>query len=124
MEFVPPISVRRVGDPQFLRFVVRDGGGHYWTGEGWSNNPSEAMLYRRESEAMRAGLDLHELDGVTETFMANVIVSVTRDAWRLEELIQHLKRWGRFVMLKNQETRAVKVEIHWDELEVDDRPSE
>ena len=79
MDFVPPLSVRRVGgDPQFVRFIVRDGGGHYWTGTEWSDSPSEAMLYLRESEAMRAGI---EADKGTETFVAHVLVSVTRDAW-------------------------------------------
>ena len=123
MEFMPPVSVRRVGDPEMLRFVVRDGGGHYWTGTAWSDDPAEAMLYLRESDAMRAGLNLHEIDGATETFTATIVVSVTRDAWRLGDLVEFLKRWARFVMLKNQETRAVKVEINWDDLEEDDRPA-
>ncbi len=123
MEFVPPVSVRRVGDSRFLRFIVRDGGGHYWTGQEWSDNPAEAMLYFRESEAMRAGLQVHDTDGETATFKACVIVSVTRDAWRLEELVTFLKRWGRFILMKNQETRAVTIEINWDELEEDDHPS-
>lgn len=123
MAFVPPVSVRRVGDSRFLRFIVRDGGGHYWTGQEWSDNPADAMVYLRESDAMRAGLQVHEIDGATEVLTTTVVVSVTRDAWRLEELVTFLKRWGRFVMLKNQETRAVKVEINWDELDEDDRPS-
>ncbi len=123
MNFVPPASVRRVCDPRWQRFVVMDGGGHYWTGQAWSDDPAEAMLYLRESEAMRAGLQVHETDGATETFTASIVVSVTRDTWRLEELIKYLKQWGRFLLMKNQESRAVKVEIQWDELEEDDRPS-
>ena len=70
---------------------------------------------------MRVGLGLHE-EGMA-MFRATIVVSVTRDAWRREELVAYLKRWGRFLLLKNQETRTVKIEIDWDELEEDDRPS-
>ena len=121
MEFVPPASVRRVGDPRFRRFLIRDGGGHYWTGKEWSDHPADALLYLREAEAIRAGLGVHEIDGATETFTTTITITVTRDSWQLEELVAHLKRWGRLVMLKNQETRAVKVGLDWDELEEDDR---
>ncbi len=123
MEFMPPVSVRRVGTGLFGRFLVRDGGGHYWTGTEWSDDPATAMLYLRESEAMRAGLQVHEIDGATETFQASIVVSVTKDAWRMEELVEHLKRWARLFLMKNEETRAVRVEIDWDHLEEVDRPS-
>jgi hypothetical protein len=120
MEFVPPVSVRRVGDRRFLRFIVRDGGGHCWTGRSWSEDPAEAMLYLRESDAMRAGLHLHEFDGATDAFTVQVVVSVTRDAWRREELIEYLKSWARLLMMKNQENRAIRIEIDWDKLEEDE----
>ena len=119
MNFVPPASVRRVCDPRWRRFVIQDGGGHYWTGETWSDDPADALLYLRESEAMRVGLGLHE-DG-RATFNATVSVSVGKGEWTLEDLVTHLKRWGRFIVMKSQETRTVKVEIQWDELEEDDQ---
>ena len=49
-----------------------------------------------------------------------MVVSVGKGVWTLEELAAYLKRWGRFVMLQNQETRAIKVEIPWHELAEDD----
>jgi hypothetical protein len=55
-------------------------------------------------------------------FKANVVVSVGRGAWTLEELVKYLKRWGRFVLLQNHETREIRVTIHWGALEEDDRP--
>ncbi len=123
MDFIPPVSIRRISDPRFPRFVLRDGSGNYGTGTAWSHNPSEARLYLRESEAMRAGLDVHKKDGATEMFTATIAVTVTKDAWTMEELVAYLKRWGRFVQLKNEEIRTVKVELHWDELEEDQGPS-
>ena len=108
----------QVGDPRWRRFIIRDGGGHYWTGQGFSDVPGNAKLYLRESDAMRVGLRLHE-DG-TETFKATVAVSVKRGEWTLAELTKYLMRWGRFVLLKSQETRTVTVTIHWGGLEEDD----
>ena len=52
--FVPPASVRPVCHPRWRRFLVMDGGGHYWTGSSWSENPADATLFMRESDAMRA----------------------------------------------------------------------
>ena len=118
MDFTPPASVHRVCDPRWRRFLIRDGGGHYWTGEGWSDDPADAMLYIRESDAMRAGCRIHE--GDTETFKATVLVRVGKGEWTLEDLVAHLKRWGRLLLMKTQETRAITVEIRWDELEEDD----
>ena len=122
MNFTPPVSVRQVGDSRWRRFVVRDGGGHYWTGREWSDDSADAKLYLRESDAVRAGLRLHEGDKTPQIFKASVEVSVGRGAWKLEDLIAHLKHWGRFVMLKTQETREIRVTIHWGALEEDDRP--
>jgi hypothetical protein len=118
MRFTPPASVQQVGDLRWRRFLIRDGGGHYWTGQTWSDNPSEAMLFIRESDAMRAGLRLH--DGETATFKATVSVSVGKGEWTLQDLRKYLTAWGRFLLLKSLETRVVKVELRWDGLEEDD----
>ncbi len=122
MNFTPPVSVRQVGDPGWRRFVVRDGGGHYWTGREWSDDPANAKLYLRESDAMRAGLRLHEGDKAPQMFRANIVVSVGRGEWTLEELVKYLKRWGRFVLMKTAETRAIRITIYWGGLEEGDRP--
>ena len=121
MNFTPPASVRRVGDPRWRRFLIRDGGGNYWTGQGWSDAPANALLFIRESDAMRVGLGLHE-EGMA-TYRATITVSVGQGEWTLEDLRKYMTTWGRFIVMKNQETRAVKVKIDWDELEEDDRPS-
>ena len=118
--FVPPASVRRTSDPRWRRFIVMDGGGHYWTGQGWSDDPADAMLFIRESDAMRAGFRVH--DGETAIFRASVVVSVGRGEWTLEDLKKYLTAWGRFLLMKTEETRAVRVTIHWAELEEDDPP--
>ncbi len=118
MTFVPPASVRQICDPRWRRFLIIDGGKHYWTGQTWSDNASEAMLFIRESDAVRVGLRLH--DGETATFKATVSVSVGKGEWTLEELTKYLTRWGRFLVMKSQETREVTVTIRWDGLEEDD----
>jgi hypothetical protein len=76
------------------------------------------MLFLHESVAVRAGLRLH--DGETATFKATITVSVGKGEWSLADLRKYLTAWGRFLLLKSQETRAVKVELRWEGLEEDD----
>ena len=57
-------------------------------------------------------------------FKATVVVSVKRGEWTLADLIKYLKRWGRFLLMKSEETREIKVDIHWDGLEDDDGEAE
>ena len=123
-DFTPPASVRQVGDPRWRRFVIRDGGGHYWTGRDWSNDPADAKFYLRESDAMRAGLRLHEGDKAPADVQGERHRQRERGEWTLADLIKYLKRWGRFLLMKSEETRAIKVEIHWDGLEEDDGEAE
>ena len=76
------------------------------------------MLFLRESDAMRVGLRLHEHG--TATFGATIAVTVGKGEWTIEELTKYLMRWGRFLLMKSEETRAVTVTIHWAGLEQDD----
>ncbi len=124
MTFVPPASIRQVGDLRWRRFVIRDGAGHYWTGHDWSEVPSTAQLFLREADAVRSALRTQEQDNAPETFKATVTVSVKRGAWTLEKLAKYLKEWGRFLLMRSAEARAVNVAIHWDGLEPDDGEAE
>jgi hypothetical protein len=123
-DFTPPASVRQVGDPRWRRFIIMDGGKHYWTGRDWSYDPAKARRYLRESDAMRAAFRIHAEDQSPESFKATVVVSVQRGEWTLENLVKYLKGWGRILLMKSQETRVVKVEIHWDGLEAVDGEAE
>jgi hypothetical protein len=82
------------------------------------------MLYLRESDAMRAAFRIHEGDEAPELFKATVTVSVKRGEWTLADLTKYLKRWGRFIVMRSEETRAVKVEIRWDGLEANEDEAE
>ena len=119
MTFMPPASVRQVGDLRWRRFIIMDGGKHYWTGRDWSDDPVKAKRYLRESDGIRAALRIHEGDTAPALFKATVIVSTQRGEWTMADLTKHLKRWGRFLLMRSEETRAIKVEIHWDGLEAD-----
>ena len=122
--FTPPASVRQIGDPRWRRFVIRDGGGKYWTGRAWSDRPGrrEALSTRIRRDAGSASHPRGRQG--TGSVQGNVVVSAKRGEWTLADLIKYLKRWGRFLLMKSQETRAIKVEIHWDGLEADDGEAE
>ena len=61
MKHMPPTCVQRVCDPRWHRFIVLDALGQYWTGRGWSLEPSEAMLFYDEHDANQASDRLNNL---------------------------------------------------------------
>ncbi len=117
MEFMPPAYVEKVGTPQFPRFVMRDGVGHFWTGSSWSDSPREAAVYYTKADAVAA--EHRYADGehhVRDTYTLQLVVVTDRDAWQLEELVRYLALFGGFHLEKNHERRGVVIEVHWDDL--------
>jgi len=98
MDEMPPSYVEKVGDGAFPRYVIRDRSGRYWARDRWSDNPSEAVLFCREIEAIEAKnrycLDGHERD----TFVSTAVVCVRASQWTAEELSAWLKQHGRFFL--------------------------
>ena len=76
---------QQVGDRQFARFVLRDELGQFFTGSGWSDEPSGAALYYRQPDASEAHDRFYiQGDQPRETFTAKVIVTgqaVPFSAW-------------------------------------------
>ncbi len=98
MDYLPPGYVQRIGDERFPRFVVRDGLGQYWAGEGrrWSDEPADAVLFCRELDAMEER-NRHCLGGdVADTFVVTVVVTVHARRWSAKELARHLSRHRKF----------------------------
>lgn len=116
MNFTPPAYAERIGDPRFPRFVGRDGSGQYWTGSGWSDQPSEAALYCTEADAIAAWSRYSDGILTRDTYTLKVVVTTDRDAWSLEELATHLAYFGEFHLRKNGDSRGVVVEVHWRDL--------
>lgn len=46
------------GTDQFPRFVIAESGGTVWTGKGWSNDQSKAVLFAPSGEASRCSQDV------------------------------------------------------------------
>ena len=117
MEFMPPVHVEKIGTPQFPRFVMRDGSGHFWTGTNWSDNPREAALYYSKADAVAA--ENRYADGehhVRDTYTLKLVIITDRDAWSYEELVRHLTYFGAVHLRKNDEPRGIVIEVHWDDL--------
>ena len=117
MDYMPPAYIQRIGDPRWARYVVKDGVGQYFTGSGWSDNPSQAVLFYSEADALAARIrHCSAGDFVRDTFVAGIVVVVASDQWTTEELVEHLKRYGKFTLRKSREQRGVVVEFVWDDL--------
>jgi hypothetical protein len=112
-----PIHVQQVGDCQFARFVLRDEIGQFFTGSGWSDEPSGAALYYRPPDALEAH-DRFYVEGqqARETFTATVIVTVCQGEWTAKDLKEHLRQYGKFILRPSGEQRGVVVEMDWDDL--------
>jgi hypothetical protein len=117
MEFMPPVHVEKIGTPQFPRFIMRDGSGHFWTGTSWSDNPREAALYYSKADAVAA--ENRYADGehhVRDTYTLKLVIVTDRDAWTVEDLVTHLTYFGAVHLRKNDEPRGIVIEVHWDDL--------
>ena len=75
MKHLPPTRVRRVGDPRWHRYVIRDSEGRYWAGgEEWSRNRAAATMFASRIAAV-AALNRCSLDGdPAETFVTTVVM--------------------------------------------------
>jgi len=111
MDYLPPGHVVKVCDPRWSRWLIRDGLGQYWAGDHWSSNPSEAVFFHREIDAVEAR-NRHCLGGDTaDTFTATVVVTVHAGCWSVEELAAYLGRHRRFCMAGYGDKKGLLLEI-------------
>jgi len=118
VDYMPPAYVQKVCDARWARYVVKDGIGQYFTGSGWSENPSEAVLYYTEGDALAARIRYCSPgDLVRDTFVASiVVVTVGKGEWTPQELATYLRRRGRFFLQHASELKAIAVEVIVDDL--------
>ena len=94
MDYLPPGRVVRVSNVPFVRFVIKDGLGQHWTGEGrrWSDSVSDAALFCRELDAIVVR-NRHCLGGdVGDTFRATVSIVTHAGRWSRKQLARFLRR--------------------------------
>ena len=94
MDYMPPGRVVKIGDERFPRFVIVESLGQYWAGEKhrWSDKPTDAILFCRESDAI-AERNRFCLGGdEADTFTATVVVIAHARRWSRKELARHLRR--------------------------------
>jgi len=97
MDFLPPGYIQRVGDERFPRFVIRDQCGQFWARDHWSDQPAEAVLFSRETDAMEVR-NRHALGDAADTFRVAAIITVHASRWSLRELARFLKRHKQFAI--------------------------
>jgi len=110
-----PVRVQQVGDQQFARFILRDQIGQFFTTSGWTDEPSGAVLFYRSVDAIETYNRFYVEGGhPEELFKATIIVRAVKGDWTKEELAEHLKLHGKFLVRPCDEQRGVVVEIEWD----------
>ena len=80
----PPIilSVHRAGSPQFPRYFISDQYKRVWTGEDWSDNERDSLLYSDSPEAcleVQRLLQLEYMDKPMRRFRAPVYLDLYAD---------------------------------------------
>jgi hypothetical protein len=61
MDHMPPANVKPVCDPRWPRYVIVDGVAQYWSGEGWTDQPRQALLFCHEQDAIQESNRLNNL---------------------------------------------------------------
>ncbi|MGO8750598.1 MAG: hypothetical protein ACLQNE_32010 [Thermoguttaceae bacterium] len=111
MDYQPPGYIQCVGDERFPRYVIRDRAGKFWAGESvWSGNPSEAVLFYRELDAVTT-CNRHCLGDEADTFTATVVLTVHAGRWTEEELAAHLRRHRKFCIAGHGDKGGLLLEI-------------
>jgi hypothetical protein len=91
MDYTPPVYVQPVGD-RYRRYLLRDTTAQFWTGSGWTTNPSEAVLFYHEVDALEARNRIG-LDGdLADSFTTTILLSTHRGEWTADELNAYLRR--------------------------------
>lgn len=118
MDYLPPGRVVKIGDERFPRFVIRDGLGQFWSGEErrWSDEPSAAVLFHRELDAMETRNRFCLGGDQADSFSATIVVTVHARRWSAEELARFLKRHNKFFRKGPARKEGILLEILPDSL--------
>ena len=87
------LSVHRAGTPQFPRYFISDQYKRVWTGEGWSEDEKDGLLYGNSPEAcneVQRLLMLDYMDKPVRRFRAPVYVDLFTDKPLTK---QEIARW-------------------------------
>ena len=109
--FTPPAQVVKVSDPRWSRFIIRDADGRYWANARWSSNPSEAVLFHLETNAIEVRNRLGFGGDLADTFTTTVVLSTHHGDWNAEELVAYLQRHRRSFLKGPTGKKGILLEI-------------
>ncbi len=96
MDYLPPGYIVKVSNRRWRRWVIKDGLGQFLAAENrWTDNPSKAVLFCRELDAVKTK-NRHCLGDTADTFTATVVVAVRPGRWSTGELARFLARHRQF----------------------------
>jgi hypothetical protein len=116
MEYLPPGRVQRIGDKQFPRYVIRDGLGQYFARNHWSDNPSDAVLFYREIDAVKERNRCCLGGDTADTFTVMAILTVHAGRWSRKTLAALLKRHREFAIAGPAGKKGLLLEILYNTL--------
>ncbi len=97
MDYLPPGNIVKIGDPRWRRWAIQDGTAQWWCGKQrrWRDNPSEAVLFCREMDAIEAR-NRCCLGDAGDTFAVTVSIVTYAGRWSRKALAAFLKRHKEF----------------------------
>ena len=114
-DHLPPVFVRRVGD-RYRRYLLQDSTDLFWTGGGWTNHPSAAVLFYREVDALATRNRLGLGGDLADSFSATILVTTHRGEWTAEELVSYLQRHRKSFLRGPRGKNGILLEIVPDAL--------
>lgn len=112
------IYVSPRGCGQWPRWVIRNNRGELWTGDGWAEKPTEALLFHSDEEATEKAIELNR-ESCQRLFVCSMALRVESDKpFSAEELKDFLDRCFRGLLLEGDFDGAkIEVEVGWDEIQ-------
>lgn len=121
------LSVHRTGTPQFPRYVIGDQFNRVWSGDGWSENERDGLLYGDSPEAcleVQRLLQLEYTDKPVRRFRAPVYLDLYADEpLPTVQIVRWLSKASRLLIDSPQQGNGPAegtlglVRIEWGEIE-------
>jgi hypothetical protein len=111
------IYVHSCGGKQWPRFVIKNNRGQLWSGDNWTNQPQDALLFNSDEEALAKVTEL-TLASTERLVVTTFAIRVDRaKPFSIAELQEYLATSFRGLLLDGDFSGATfQVEPDWDEL--------
>jgi hypothetical protein len=105
------MHVARLGDPEWPRFAVRFGKGRFFTGNGWSHDLADALLYHDKQEAENRAIYMED-NTPPRRFVPTAVILVDCTEPLTVEAVQELLEYSDVSLIVDDENDLNDVDVY------------